>query len=111
MRRFLPVAAAILAAACTVEQPAPLPTEGNGPAATRPADAPATAVYEGVLSPGTECAILTTDAGTRWSLSTADGEDRYYGKRLRIEAEIADASFCMEGEGTLIPHSITLLDD
>ena len=111
MRNILLIASTLTAAACTVEEPAPLPSGDGGAAGTRPAGEVSLNRYEGVLSAGTECAILTAADGRRWSLSTANGEDRYYGKRVAIDAEVADASFCMEGEATLIPHSIELLGD
>ncbi|WP_265562956.1 DUF5818 domain-containing protein [Sphingomicrobium arenosum] len=112
MRNIILISSTLLAAACTVEEPAPLPPmgDGGGAAGTRPAGQVTLYTYEGVLSPGTECAILTADNGRRWSLSTANGEDRYYGKKLRITAEVADASYCMEGEATIIPHSIEIID-
>ena len=111
MRMIFLLPPAILLAACAAQEPATMPAGSDNPAAgTRPAGEPNLATYEGVLSAGVECAVLTASDGRRWSMSTADGEERYFGKRVRVTAEVADASFCMEGEATLIPHSITLVD-
>ncbi len=64
--------------------------------------------YEGRVGEGTECRILTTDDGEVWSFSDVDGETSP-GDRIRITGEVADASFCMEGQGTLIPFEIEVL--
>ena len=98
-----------LVAACSVEDSTPPPTMPSGDAAgTRPVGQPQTVVYEGQVGEGTECRTLTTDGGEVWSFSDPDGQTRA-GERVRITGEIADASYCMEGKGTLIPFEIEQL--
>ncbi len=98
---------------------APVPDNGNavaGPsgdngsaAGTRPADQPNFFIVEGRISTGVECPIITTPDGKVYSLGTADmgyGPGDY----VEIEAELADASFCMQGDGTLIVNRIEAAD-
>ena len=84
--------------------PAPAPAAGDA-AGTRPAGQPRTVTYEGRLQSGTECDVLATPDGRRFAINLDDdGFD--VGDYVRITGEMADASYCMEGEGTLIALSV-----
>ncbi|RIV89077.1 DUF5818 domain-containing protein [Aurantiacibacter zhengii] len=84
---------------------APTPSQGSDPAATRPAGQPGFVALEGRLEEGTECMVLVTPDGERWSIS-GEAENVSVGDYVELVGEQADASFCMEGEGTIIPESI-----
>lgn len=98
---------AILLAACAPATDGTVPGRptGSDAGATRLADQPALIIVKGRIGEGVECPLLTTPDGRKYALSLGDsgfGPGDY----VRIEGEIADASFCMQGEGTLIPQKI-----
>ena len=74
-------------------------------AGTRPSGKPNLVTVEGRIEAGVECPVLHTADGEIWALSLGEA-DFGPGDSVSITGEIADASFCMEGEGTIIPHSI-----
>lgn len=84
-------------------------TASNPAAGTRPADDPNLMTVEGRISDGVECPVLTTPDGDVWSLSGDRGAFAS-GDYVEIEGEQADASFCMQGKGTLIIDSIEAKD-
>ncbi|MDP4539617.1 DUF5818 domain-containing protein [Qipengyuania sp. DY56-A-20] len=89
------------------------PTVGQGePAAgTRPADRPRPVTLEGRVESGVECSLLRTPDGETWSFNAPDGADEIAsGDYVRVTAEIADASFCQQGRGTLIVEAIERAD-
>ena len=90
-------------AACTpAGSTSPVPSVGDNPASgTRPADQPNEIVRLGVIEAGVECPILRTSTGQIYSLSLGDSAFGP-GDYVRVTGELADASFCMQGEGTLI---------
>lgn len=87
--------------------PAP-PAPPAGPAETRPSGQPALSTYQGTVEQGVECRVLRTDTGERWAFNTDAAIA--VGDRVAITAEVADASFCQEGQGTLIVESIAVID-
>ncbi len=96
-------------AACSggIDDAPPANTDpGSGPAETRPAGEMQRIVKEGRIEQGTECLVLVTPDGERWAFNQSEG-DFGAGNYVEIVGEIADASFCMEGEGTIIPASIS----
>ena len=112
MQQIVSIAALALLAACNSDGTAApsqnvLPGSGtNTPAAgTRPAGQPTLITKEGLIEQGTECAVLRTPDGEVWSLSLNDA-DFGPGDYVSVTAEVADASFCQHGKGTLIPHRI-----
>lgn len=91
--------------------PPPIEADAQGAAGNDDSDADAAPAgaqrlisVEGRVSTGAECPIIETPDGTVYAL----GGERTYedGARLHVEGEIARASFCMQGEGTLVPLSI-----
>ncbi len=74
-------------------------------AGTRPAGDATTIAREGRIEQGTECMVLVTPDGERWAFNAPDANVTA-GDYVEIVGEQADASFCMEGEGTIIPDSI-----
>lgn len=100
---------ALGASGCTAPQsPSPSPAGGDA-AGTRPAGEPALARYQGRVADGVECPTLETPDGRTFALSgLPDGYGA--GDYVAIDAEMADASFCMQGEGTLIIDSIERAD-
>lgn len=86
----------------------PLPPSEDA-AGTRPAGEAQMITVRGVVGEGTECPVLESDDGRRFALSMDKG-DHAPGTRLEVTGEMADASFCMEGEGTLIPDRIVVLE-
>ncbi len=60
---------------------------------------------EGRIEDGTECPVLHTPGGEIWALSLGEA-DFGQGDYVRVTGKIADASICMEGEGTLLPSEI-----
>ncbi|MBB3763676.1 DUF5818 domain-containing protein [Sphingomicrobium lutaoense] len=85
----------------------PVPDNTTG---TRPAGEPASFTVRGTVRQGTECPVLETEDGRRFALSLGSGGDYAPGTRLEVVGEMADASFCMEGEGTIIPDRIVVLE-
>ena len=86
----------------------PLPP-GEDAAGTRPVGQPQLATYRGVFAPGTECPTITLDDGRLFSLSV-DESAFAEGAMIEVVGELADASFCMAGEGTIIPESVTVVE-
>jgi LysM repeat protein len=60
---------------------------------------------EGRVQDGVECMTLKTPQGTIWSL-VSDVADFKPGEYVEVEGTLADASFCMQGEGTVEVHAI-----
>lgn len=102
-----------LAAACSPnaepEAAAPGQGVGDGLSATRPAGQPQLVTLEGRIMDGVECPVLETPDGEIWSLSLGEA-DFGPGDYVRFTGEIADASFCQQGEGTLIAETIIAID-
>lgn len=113
MRHTLLLSATILVAACsgTGEDASTTPdTVATGDAAaTRPAGEPQLVTVEGRVEAGTECDIVRTPDGEVWAVNFGEA-DFGPGDYIRLTGEVADASFCMQGEGTLIPQSIEEID-
>lgn len=93
-------------AACTVpdqsDGSSPAPGSGNPAAGTRPAGEPQEVTLEGRIESGVECPVLHTPDGRIFALSLGKA-DFGPGDYVSITGEFADASICMQGEGTLIP--------
>jgi len=83
--------------------------EAANPAGTRPSGAPQLITVEGRIEEGVECPILRTPDGEVWSLSLGEA-DFGPGDYVRFTGEQADASFCQQGSGTLIPETIEEID-
>lgn len=81
------------------------PAANNPAAATRPADRPQDIIREGRIEEGAECPVLRTPNGETYALSLGTA-DFGPGDYVRIAGELADASFCMQGKGTIIPFRI-----
>ena len=79
---------------------------GNPAAGTRPSGQPALVTKQGRIGDGVECATLTTPDGELWSFTMGDA-DFEAGDYVSITGEIADASFCQQGQATLIVQDIT----
>ncbi|MEN7536067.1 DUF5818 domain-containing protein [Aurantiacibacter flavus] len=120
MKSILPATAVLALAACSsgdrASGPSPdddvtLPTApaAADPAGTRPSGTPSLVTVEGRLDRGTECAVITTPDGEKWSVNLGEA-DFGTGDYVEITGEIADASFCMEGQGTLLPSRIEAKD-
>ncbi len=99
-------------AACSGGTDDPLPSEPDPetPALeTRPAGEVQRVTKEGRIEQGTECLVLATPDGERWAFNQPEAADFGVGNYVEIVGEVADASFCMEGEGTIVPQSIAAL--
>lgn len=107
MKIIATLSAIPLLAACNGgESQSSSPAESGDPAAgTRPAGEPRLVTKTGRIENGTECSILHTPDGERWAFNAPEA-DFSPGDYVEITGEIADASFCMEGEGTLIVRRI-----
>lgn len=106
--RCLTIPAALLAA-CT-PAPAPDPADGGLAAGeTRPAGEPRIISVEGRIGDGVECPVVNTPDGRTFSLSGLP-DDYADGDYVAITGEMADASFCMQGEGTLIVDTVRRAD-
>lgn len=114
MRKIFASTAAIvpgvLLAACSGgsdDVPAPSPDSGTEDnfVATRPSGQPDLVAFEGRLEEGTECLVLHTPDGERWALSEVS-DDFQVDDYVEVSGVRADASFCMEGEGTIIASRI-----
>lgn len=119
MRQIVSLSAIALLAACSGgasdgsandpnDDPAisePLPGADGGPAGTRPSGQPQLVTVEGRIEEGVECPTVRTPGGEVWALSLGEA-DFGPGDYVSITGEVADASFCMQGEGTLLPQSI-----
>ncbi len=95
----------ILAACSGGGGEAPTPSQDTDPVATGPAGQAGFVALEGRLEEGTECMVLVTPDGERWSIS-GEADNVSAGDYVEVVGEQADASFCMEGRGTIIPESI-----
>ncbi|MGB7370313.1 DUF5818 domain-containing protein [Erythrobacter sp.] len=113
MRYALAIPLLLITAACSeTSQPdaSPPPQEaGDSASGTRPADQPQFITVEGRIGEGVECPILETPDGDTYALSLGDA-DFGPGDYVRFTGEMADASFCMQGQGTLIAERIEAID-
>lgn len=64
---------------------------------------------EGRVETGVECLVVRTPDGEVWSVNFGEA-DFGPGDYVRISGEIADASFCMQGRGTIVPDRIDAVD-
>ncbi len=78
---------------------------GDSAAGTRPAGSPALVTVEGRVKQGVECLILRTPDGDVWSFNAGEA-DFGPGDYVELTGEEADASFCQQGRGTLVPQRI-----
>ncbi|MFB0611175.1 DUF5818 domain-containing protein [Aurantiacibacter poecillastricola] len=111
MRHWITASAVVLLAACSGgdgDETAPSPATEGDPMATRPAGETGTLALEGRLEEGTECMVLHTPDGERWAIG-GEAEEFAPGDYVELVGVRADASFCMEGEGTLIPQSMSAM--
>jgi hypothetical protein len=109
--RTAAIPALLALAACSTENQTPdnarPPSDGTDPGAgTRPSGEPTLVTYEGRLEEGTECSVLHTPDGRRFAVNLGEA-DFGPGDYVAITGDLADASFCMEGDGTLVPRSIS----
>jgi len=97
------VGALMAAAACVGDTDSSADAgDGSGEAGgTRPAGEPELLTLEGRIEDGAECPLLRTPDGETYALSFRDTQ-LGAGDYVRVTGEIADASFCMQGQGTLI---------
>lgn len=94
-------------------------TQANGPvnpspsgdlaSGTRPAGAAPTITVDGRIEQGAECRVLATPDGRRYAFSAPEG-DFPVGEYVEITGEMADAAFCMEGDGTIIVATMRHVD-
>lgn len=84
---------------------APGDNSGNPAAGTRPSGQPDLVTVEGRIAKGVECLTLKTPDGETWAFNAGDA-DFGPGDYVEITGEVADASFCQQGTGTLIPQRI-----
>lgn len=117
-RKFTALLIAMLAvfAACTggtertpEDEAIEAPDTGDPAAGTRPSGEPQLLSLEGRIQEGVECPLLETPDGRTYALSIRGG-DFTPGDYVRLDGEIADASFCQQGEGTLIVEQIAHAD-
>lgn len=79
-------------------------------AGTRPAGEPENVItVEGRIGEGVECPVIETPDGYTYALSLGEA-DFGPGDYVQINGELADASFCMQGEGTIIPIRIDAIE-
>ena len=103
---FTPIAVLALAACSSdPDTSSPVQSEADTIADTRSTDRSSSASYEGRLESGAECSLLVTPDGRRLAVNLAD-DSFGPGDYVRITGELADASFCMAGEKTLVANTI-----
>ncbi len=114
-------AGALLLAACSgAQDPAsgdpaagdtspPAEPANAGPAGTRPSGSPTLVTKEGRIERGVECSVLHTPGGEIWALSLGEANFRP-GDYVSITGEVADATICTQGEGTILPRSIDAVE-
>ena len=96
------IAALMAIAACAGESNSlPEQDEGDSAAGTRPSGEPQLLTLEGRIEEGVECPILRTPDGETYALSFRE-TDLGPGDYVRVSGDLADASFCMQGQGTRI---------
>lgn len=76
---------------------------------TRPSGKPRLMTVEGRIAKGVECLTLETPDGETWSFNAGEADFRP-GDYVQITGEVADASFCQQGRGTLVPQRIEAKD-
>ena len=110
---ILGAAAALAACSGTATQePDPGPGTETPPGSsneTRPAGEPQTISVEGRIEAGVECSTIRTPDGAVWSWNQPEA-DFGPGDYVRMTGEVADASFCQQGEGTIIVERIDSID-
>lgn len=79
-------------------------TAGEVAGARSPGDARLVTV-EGRIGEGAECATLTTPDGAIWSFTMGEA-DFAPGDYVSLTGEVADASYCQQGRGTLVVERI-----
>ncbi len=113
MRHILPIAAALVLTACagsSDESASPPPQSTDNPASgTRPVGEPQLVTVEGRVEAGVECSTIRTPDGEVWAVNFGEREFGP-GDYVRITGEVADASFCMQGQGTLIPQDVEAIE-
>lgn len=85
---------------------APDDAAGDPAAGTRPSGQPALLTVEGRIRDGVECPVLRTPDGKTYALSLGEA-DFGPGDYVEITGELADASFCQQGEGTLMATRVS----
>jgi len=103
---------ALLCACSETSQPenSPPPSHGgDSSVGTRPAGEPRLITVEGRIATGIECPIIETPEGEIYSVSLGAAEFGP-GDYVRFTGELADASFCQQGKGTLIADTIVAID-
>lgn len=117
-RKFTAILASALMAlaACAGEagsssEPVDAPgSDADNPAAgTRPSGEPNLLTVEGRIEDGVECPVLRTPDGETYALSFRETE-LGAGDYVQVTGEMADASFCMQGQGTLIVQDASRID-
>ena len=84
---------------------APGDNSSNPAAGIRPSGQPDLVTVEGRIAKGVECLTLKTPDGETWAFNAGKADFRP-GDYVEITGEVADASFCQQGTGTLIPQRI-----
>ena len=114
--KFAAIPAALALAACSASETpdstptrAPVKDQANSAGDTRPVGEPSLVTVEGRIREGVECLSLATPEGDSWSFNTGEA-DFAVGDYVRITGEVADASYCQRGRGTLIPRTIEAID-
>lgn len=81
------------------------PASERPTAETRPAGRPTLVTIEGRVGDKVECSTVTTPDGEIWSFTMGEA-DFATGDYIRLTGEIADASYCQQGKGTLVVETI-----
>ncbi|MAW89581.1 MAG: hypothetical protein CL575_07550 [Altererythrobacter sp.] len=108
MRIPILILTAIILNACSEDASAPVEAPKAGaesPSANQYPETPSSVSVEGRVEPGTECNIVRTPDGEVWSVRFGEA-DFGPGDYIRISGRVSDASFCMQGRGTIIPDRI-----
>lgn len=108
MKHGVLVLTATLLASCSQD-----PSEADEAFQTEPESAAASpsstnvdwVTIEGRVETGAECLVVRTPDGEVWSVDFGEA-DFGPGDYVRISGEVADAGFCMQGRGTIVPDRI-----
>ncbi|MBX7513388.1 hypothetical protein K3179_02375 [Qipengyuania sp. GH38] len=102
------VLTATLLASCSQDTSEPgeaRQAEPERPSADQSSGKASLVTVEGRVETGAECLVVRTPDGVVWSVNFGEA-DFGPGDYIRISGKIADASFCMQGRGTIVPDRI-----
>ena len=108
MKHLALIPAAALLAACSQDASGPSDArqaETDNPPASQSSANAETVTVEGRVEAGAECPVIRTPDGEVWSVNFGEA-DFGPGDYVRISGQVSEMSFCMQGQGTIVPDRV-----